>query len=285
MFNNFYNFKTNPFSETPNTSYFFKSKDHTLALRTLANMIDIGQGLSVLTGEVGTGKTLLCRVFLKICNANFNTGLILHPKLKSMDLLRVINDELGVPKDNKNRSYFHQKKQLSKHLQQLARQGQRSLLIIDEAQHMTEEGLESLSLLNNLEYESKKILHIILAGQPELQKIISSPGLEQLRHRIANRVNIESMASDEVSDYIHHRLFVSGGSSYIRFDSAAVELISKQSSNIPRLINIICQHAIEIGEHTQTRVINESIVKIALKKHPLLTAERPSHWMTKVLPL
>ena len=228
-----------PFGITPDTSFVYSAVAHQEALNTLFVAVSGGEGFVKITGEVGTGKTLLCRRFLASLDGGTVSAYIHNPMLEPRMLLLSIADELGIPLE-KYDYQFHLIKLLNDALLEIARQGKRVVVCIDEAQAMPLETLESLRLLSNLETEKRKLMHVILFGQPELDAKLADPSVRQLRQRIAFEYRLKPLTRDELQHYVAHRLRVAGyrGSNEL-FSAPAVKALHKASGGTPRVINIL----------------------------------------------
>tara|TARA_Y100001956_G_scaffold82452_1_gene103394 strand:- start:1828 stop:3438 length:1611 start_codon:yes stop_codon:yes gene_type:complete len=250
MYKQHFGFTELPFSIVPNSRFLFQSQRHKEAISRLSAGLGEGGGFAMLTGEVGTGKTTVARAMLRALDDNIQAGLILNPTFSNSELLEAICDEfaLDYPQDASL-------KQLSQCIHQFLldsySNGIQTLLVIDEAQHLSAEVLEQLRLLTNLETESQKLLKVLLIGQPELQQKLQMPQLRQLAQRITGRYHLLPLDSRETASYIQYRLTFAGGDAAL-FSSKAHKLIASQTMGIPRLINLVCDAALKqaysIGE-------------------------------------
>lgn len=229
-----------PFSITPDTSFFYAHSAHQNALNTLLVAVRIGEGFIKVVGEVGTGKTLLCRKFLSTLatDRNFITAYIPNPYLKPETLLMAIADELGIAySDDSNQHQLL--RALTKFLVDTYADNKRVILCLDEAQAMPVETLEALRLLSNLETEKRKLLQVVLFGQPELDTRLEDPSIRQLRQRISFSCKLAPLSLAEVEYYIAHRLSIAGYRGSRLFSPQAVKALYKMSGGIPRLLNIL----------------------------------------------
>ena len=242
MYNNFYGFKERPFQLVPNPAYLYLSRSHEEAMAHLVYAITQGDGFVEITGEVGTGKTTLCRAVLENLDQNTEAAYIFNPKLDSLQLLKAINDEFGIP--SSGNSVKELIDTLNAFLMKKKEQGRKVVLIIDEAQNLNKDVLEQLRLLSNLETTTSKLIQIILVGQPELGEMLDSHELRQLGQRITLSCTLTPLTFEETNDYISHRLQVASQKSSLRFSRAALRAIYKYSGGIPRLINIACDRAL-----------------------------------------
>ncbi len=258
MYSSFFSLKENPFGETPNTRFFFDADPHRRALDGLRRHIAAGRGFAVLTGEVGTGKTLLSRLLLKDVQSVTNTALILFPSLSAVELVASIADEFGLTSDlagpQRMKVYVDR---LYQFLLQSASQGRKTVLAIDEAHRLPLETLEVIRLLNNLETETEKLLQIVLLGQPELHDTLERQEIRQLTQRISFQASIRPLTLDETDSYVSHRLErAAGGSALVRFDLSAVRWVHEHSEGIPRRINQLCERLLVQAEGERTHLID-----------------------------
>ncbi|MFB3816397.1 MAG: AAA family ATPase [Candidatus Methylomirabilales bacterium] len=232
-----------PFAITPNPRYLYLSRQHREGLAHL--LFGIGQpgGFVQLTGEVGTGKTILCRCLLEQLPPEVDVALILNPRQTAAELLASICDELRVPYAAGNRSLKELVDGLYRHLLEAHGRGRRTVLIIDEAQNLTAGVLEQIRLLTNLETSTEKLLQIILIGQPELLRLLEQRQLRQLAQRITARCHLLPFSRPETRAYVEHRLRVAGGTPAL-FTPAALRAIHRLSGGVPRLINVLCDRAL-----------------------------------------
>ncbi|WP_229827035.1 ExeA family protein [Undibacterium macrobrachii] len=235
-----------PFGITPDTSFFFSFGSHLEALNTLLVAAQNGEGFIKITGEVGTGKTLLCRQFLKMLGDDFVSAYIPNPFLEPRTLLLVLADDLGIPQE-KDSEQHEVLKAINLHLLNLAKQGKRVLVCIDEAQALPIETLEAIRLLSNLETEKRKLLQIVLFGQPELDKRLARNDIRQLAQRISFHYRLRSLNWEETSFYIQHRLRVAGFSQIRLFSRSAIFVLWLASAGVPRMLNILANKAMMLS--------------------------------------
>jgi len=241
MYYQYFGLNEPPFSIAVNPRYLFMSPRHRDALAHLLYGVGAGGGFILLTGEVGTGKTTINRCLLEQIPQDTDTAIILNPALNAMELLASVCDELNIKYDQNN----HTLKTLTDHLHKFLldnhARNRKTVLLIDEAQHLEFDVLEQIRLLTNLETNSEKLLQIILIGQPELAQILARPELRQLNQRITARYNLEPLNLEETGAYINHRLQVAGMSpERVIFNSSVVRGIYKVTRGIPRVINVLC---------------------------------------------
>lgn len=262
MYTNFFGFKEKPFKLVPNPEYLFLSKSHEEALAHLNYAISQGDGFVEITGEVGTGKTTLCRALLGNLDKDTVAAYIFNPKLGPKQLLKSINDELGIAYDADNTKDLIDK--LNAFLLRKKAERKRVLILIDEAQNLTKNVLEQLRLLSNLETNKEKLLQIILVGQPELAAMLESYELRQLGQRITLRYLLRPLTRTETQEYIQYRLNIASQRKGIHFERAAVSHIYKHSQGVPRLINIACDRALltafGLNQHRITGAVAKSAI-------------------------
>lgn len=264
MYKKFFGFNERPFKLVPNPAYLFLSRSHEEALAHLAYAVIQGEGFMEITGEVGTGKTTLCRAFLEHLNDDTEAAYIFNPNLNSVELLKAINDEFGIPSDADSVKDLIDT--LNAFLIEQQTQGKNTILLIDEAQNLTNEVLEQLRLLSNLETAKHKLLHIILVGQPELKEKLDSHELRQLRQRISLSCQLIPLSFKDVRNYIQHRINVASGRPGIQFADAAYRSIYNYSQGIPRLINIVCDRALLTAFGLDQKEITQKIVRASIKE-------------------
>lgn len=258
MYCHFYELRERPFNVTADPAFFFSSRKHKEALAHLLYGVSQRKGIIVLTGEIGTGKTTLCRFFLNQLSKNVKTAFILNPSFSELQLLEAIVNDFGI--NAKGASRLRLVWKLNKFLLGESETGNNVILIIDEAQNLKPQLLEQVRLLSNLETEKDKLLQIILVGQPQLNNKLNLYDLRQLRQRIMIRYHISPLEPDEIKDYINHRLNIAGSVKRIKFTDEAIGLISNFSSGIPRLINMICDRALLAGFVAETHNIDSNII-------------------------
>jgi MSHA biogenesis protein MshM len=252
MYSNHFGLREAPFSITPDTSYFFTSPHSQEALNTLLVAAKSGEGFIKITGEVGTGKTLLCRKFIATVGPEFVTAYIPNPYLEPRTLMLALADELEVALE-KDVDQHQLLKSITHRLMDLAREGKQVLLLLDEAQAIPTESLEALRLLTNLETEKRKLLQIVLFGQPELNQHLQATAIRQLAQRITFHYHLGPLSRDDIEYYIAHRLRVAGYTGGRLFHRAAISRLYKASGGIPRLVNIMANKSLMLcfGEGKQ----------------------------------
>ncbi|NOR65247.1 MAG: AAA family ATPase [Candidatus Scalindua sp.] len=271
MYEEFYHFKENPFNVTSDPVFFFLSSCHSQAFSHLTYGIEHRKGILLITGEVGTGKTTLCRTLLdKYRNHkeyNVKTALILNPSFLDQQLLQLILRDFGIPGDFKNK--FDLVNALNKFLLEETGKGNNIVLIIDEAQNLGVEELEQIRLLSNLETEKEKLLQIILIGQPELCEKLELTSLRQLNQRITVRYHLLPLKREEIEKYINHRLRIASSKrsdNSVRFTNNAIDAIYESCKGTPRMVNIICERALLAGYTLETFIIDTKIINRCIKE-------------------
>lgn len=241
-----------PFGITPDTSFFFACSNYQEALNTLLIATKNGEGFIKITGEVGVGKTLLCRKFMASLDKGFVTAYIPNPFLEPRTLMLALADELEIPQD-KEVDQHRLLKAINHRLLVLAREGKRAVLCLDEAQAMPFETLEALRLLTNLETEKRKLLQIVMFGQPELDRKLQQEAIRQLNQRITFHYHLGPLTKDDMEFYVSHRLSVAGYTGSRLFNRAAVKALYVASGGVPRLVNILSHKALMLvyGEGKQ----------------------------------
>lgn len=243
MYQSFYGFKEMPFNITPDPKFLYLSPTHQEALQHLKFGIQEKKGFIVLVGEVGCGKTTLCRRFLNEIDAShFDTALILNPRVTETQMLKAILTELGETK--LARSQVDLVAQMNRVLLTRIDAGRDIVLIIDEAQNLSFDVLEQIRLLSNLETDKQKLLQIVLMGQPELKEILAREELRQLRQRILVHYELHPLSASDVDHYVHHRLSLAGGNGRPKFTRWALRSIHRGSGGIPRIVNNLCDKAL-----------------------------------------
>jgi general secretion pathway protein A len=286
MHEEYFGFSEKPFSLTPDPKYLYKSASHANAFELLQYAIRRREGFIVVTGDIGTGKTTLCRAVLEQLDRKTFTALVLNPFISEEDLLRLILQDFGVVSREEMRRgrLAGVSKQdlidtLNEFLLSLLPLKAGALLIIDEAQNLPRQVLEQIRMLSNLETDTEKLLQIVLVGQLNLKDLLRSPELRQLDQRVSIRYELKPLTREETSAYIAHRLTIAGGSSLVSFAPRALDRIHQHSSGIPRLINVLCDRALHGGYSAQTNRITPQIVNAAAGGLELATPERLPVWM------
>ncbi|WP_168205952.1 ExeA family protein [Geobacter sp. FeAm09] len=265
MYTKYFGFKEKPFTLTPNPRFIFLSKHHKEAFAHLLYGINSHYGFIELIGEVGTGKTTVLRTLLgQLQDKNYRTALIFNPSLTGVELLRSINNEFGI--DASSQYANELLAVLNRFLLEENSNGRTVVLVIDEAQNLDPATLEQIRLISNLETEDDKLIQIILAGQPELEHLLSKPELRQINQRIAVRYRLRPISMDETRAYIRHRMEVAGESGGVSFNRYAIKYIYLYTRGVPRMINILCDRALLIAYGDERRDIGASIVSRAIRE-------------------
>jgi general secretion pathway protein A len=268
MYENFFGFKEKPFKLVPNPAYLFLSKSHEEALAHLNYALSQGDGFVEITGEVGTGKTTLCRAFLESLNDRVEAAYIFNPKLGPKQLLEAINDEFNLPSDTtgpytSTKDYIDK---LNRFLIQKKAEDKKVILLIDEAQNLKRNVLEQLRLLSNLETNKDKLLQIVLIGQPELAELLNSQELRQIGQRITLSYQLAPLSYGETRDYIQYRLNVASHRVPVPFTRLAFRHIYRYAKGVPRLINIACDRTLLAAFGLNRTKITGRIAKAAIKE-------------------
>ncbi|CAM5782754.1 ExeA family protein [Rhizobacter fulvus] len=296
MYAPFFGLKHEPFSIAPDPRYLFMSERHREALAHLLYGVNGGGGFVLLSGEIGAGKTTVCRCFLEQIPRRTNVAYIFNPKLTVPELLQSVCEEFGIPKpapahggEPTVKDYLDP---LNEFLLKTHAVGQNNVLIIDEAQMLSAEVLEQLRLLTNLETNERKLLQIILIGQPELRDLLAKPELEQLAQRVIARYHLGALTEDETERYIRHRLSVAGMTVAMPFDAKSMQRIHELSRGVPRRINLLCDRAL-LGAYASGKgqvdraIVDKAAAEVfdrdgaGLRAH--LPANRRQFWNTAAL--
>lgn len=270
MYQAFYGFQEMPFNITPDPRFLYLSPTHHDALQHLKYGVQERKGFIVLVGEVGCGKTTLCRRFLnEIDTERFDTALILNPRVTETQMLKAILTELGETK--LARSQVDLVAQMNRVLLERIHRGRDIVLIIDEAQNLSFAVLEQIRLLSNLETDQQKLLQIVLMGQPELKEVLAREDLRQLRQRILVHYELHPLSLEDTRHYIHHRLTLAGGMGRPGFTPWALRAIHKGSKGIPRIVNNLCDKAMLSAFIRESDEVNYWDVRRAIRDWQRLT--------------
>ncbi|MDP1538277.1 MAG: AAA family ATPase [Burkholderiales bacterium] len=267
-----------PFGITPDTSFAYACNSHQEALNTLLVAVRNGEGFMKVTGEVGTGKTLLCRRFLAMLDARFVSAYVPNPYLEPRTLMFALADELGItlPRESDQHQLL---KELSRALLNFARQGKTVVVCLDEVQAMPQETLEALRLLTNLETEKRKLLQVVLFGQPELDARLAHAAVRQLRQRITFQYRLSALNAEEVDHYLAHRLRVAGYHGNRLFARAAVRRLHRASRGVPRLINIVAHKSLLLAFGEGLQQVLPQHVRDAAKDTPAAASNSRWRWL------
>ncbi len=266
MYQHYFGFTENPFSIAPDPRFLYMSERHQEALAHLAFGATADSCIILLTGEVGTGKTTICRRFLEGLDRTTEVAIIINPKLTVNELLAAICDEFRIHVSGPPLSARQLLSRLNNHLLQVHAENRQALLVIDEAQHLDRDVLEMLRLLTNLETDRHKLLKIILLGQSELAVMLAQPDLTQISQRITSRYHLHGLQRGDLAGYIRHRIAIAGGGRSRLFTDAAVKAIFEMTNGIPRLINSLCDRAL-LGAYSEGKErVDRRIVKRAARE-------------------
>ncbi|MBI3324412.1 MAG: AAA family ATPase [Candidatus Omnitrophica bacterium] len=259
MYLEFLGLREKPFSITSDPSFLYLSKRHREALSHMVFGIQERKGFIEVTGEIGTGKTTLCKALLRQLDTTTKTALILHSGLSELQLLQAIVQDFGMNPMRTNR--LHLFGQLSEFLIDQTKLGNNVVLVVDEAQNLTPRLLEQIRMLSNFETDKNKLLQIVLVGQPQLRDKLNLPSMEQLRQRIAVRYHILPLDLDEVGTYIEHRMRVAGSDGTLTWTEEAVQEVYACSKGIPRIMNLLCDRALLACYVFRVKTVDQSIVR------------------------
>ena len=273
MYDGYYGFREAPFSLTPDPKFAYSSKSHDKALQTILHALSRHEGLMVVTGDIGCGKTTLCRRLLPLLPERTFLSLILNPFLDADDLLKQVLEDYGLISSEElrrgslARATCHElARTLQEFANSLAQIKGTAVIIIDEAQHLPLRTLEQIRLLSNFETETTKLLQIILVGQSELEPILRLNEMRQLNQRVSRRIHIEPLQAHEVAPYVQHRLSTARSASSlpgVHFSDGALAALAPLSGGVPRIINLVCDRALEMGHVEGVTVIDRRLVLAA----------------------
>lgn len=263
MYQSFFNFKELPFAIVPNPKFYFLSERHKEALSHVLSGINGGGGIALLTGEVGTGKTMTMRALLARFPSESEVLTLLNPSINELELLQTLCDGFGIEYREED-SFKRLLSLVTQRLYENDERGVDSVLLVDEAQHLSPEVLEQLRLLTNIETVEHKLLKVILIGQPELQQLLRRNNLRQLAQRITERYHLLPLHDDEVKQYILHRLVCAGKLEPV-FDEGCFRVIAKKTGGVPRLINLVCDQALKVGFREGKQLISVDMIRRACR--------------------
>ena len=273
MYKDFFGLREYPFNMTPDPQFLYFSHNHRIALDLLQYGIRERKGFVLITGEIGAGKTTLCRALLNSLDESTKTALVLNPTLSDSQILRAITDELRLQPARTTKKDLYDA--INAFLLRELAANHNVALIVDEAQDLKPSVLEQIRLLSNLETEKEKLLQIILVGQPELRTLLGRDDLRQLRQRIVLRHHIGPLRDGEVPAYIAHRWHVAGGDHRLQWTEDALGLVAAHSHGVPRLINILCDATLMAAYVTESLVIDAAKVRLALAETELAVSSAP----------
>jgi general secretion pathway protein A len=267
MYEAFYGFREKPFNLTPDPKFLYLSEEHQEAFAHLEFGLRQRGGFIVVTGEVGTGKTTLCRYFLEKLDESTVSAFILYPALGTTELLRSVNRDLGIAREgDRERTDKELIDELHGFLLRARAEGKNTVLVIDEAQNLSRDVLEQVRLISNLETATEKLIQIVLIGQSELNEKLDRRDLRQLAQRITARYHLNPLSRKEMTHYVRHRLRVGGGLGRVDFTNWALYEIHRFSRGIPRLINLVCDRSLLAGYVLEKGEIDRSVVRRAVKE-------------------
>jgi general secretion pathway protein A len=277
MYLSHYQFQQLPFRNTPDPRFFYETPKHNEALANLIYAVEQRRGFVLLSGEIGSGKTLVTHLLLQHLEDHAQIALVRNTHLNSVQLIRLICDEFSIQvSDGADKATMLLS--INQFLIQQLSEDRLVVVIIDEAQNLSDKVLEELRMLSNLETSSEKLLQIVLVGQPELRDKVSQPHLEQLRQRIALSYHLEPLTLEEISAYIDHRLKVAGGDGQkASFTPEAIAKVARFSRGTPRIINGLCDNALLYGFTAKTHAIDEALIDKVLKHSMHLAPRQHSH--------
>ncbi len=264
MYQDFFRLSESPFAIVPNPKFYFLSERHKEALSHVLSGIEDGGGLALLTGEVGTGKTTTMKALLERMPEQSQVATILNPSVSVLELMQTLCDELGIAYARED-GFKHLNDAISAKLHDNDKQGIQTILLVDEAQHLMPDVLEQLRLLTNIETSQRKLLKVILIGQPELQEMLRQQHLRQLAQRITARYHLMPLTAQEVRQYILHRLSCADRLDPL-FDEGAFKVIARESGGIPRLINLVCDQSLKMAHRDSKQRITAKIATKASKE-------------------
>jgi len=273
MYEAFFGFREKPFNLTPDPKFLYLSAKHNEAFAHLVFGLKQRGGFMAVTGEVGTGKTTLCRYFLERLDDDTLSAFILYPSLGTTELLRSVNKDLGIPTEGESDKELIDC--LHEFLLESRREGKNIVLVIDEAQNLSRDVLEQVRLISNLETDTEKLIQIVLIGQSELNDMLAQTDLRQLSQRVTARYHLTPLTREDLTQYIRHRLAVAGGIGKVDFTAGALRAVHRYSKGIPRLINLVCDRALLGAFVYEKNEITGSIVRQAVKE---LEFTEPRPW-------
>lgn len=275
MYTAFYGLREKPFALSPDPRFLYLASSHREALAHLLYGIEQGEGFISVTGEVGTGKTTLCRTLLERLEGQIELAFLFNPSKSALELLQSICAEFGLPAEGLGRRNLMS--QLNKFLLEQKERRRRVLLIIDEAQTLSENTLEQVRLLSNLETSREKLIQILLLGQPELDRKLDERGLRQLRQRISVRWKLEPLGAPETLAYVRHRISVAAGEPKELFSESALREVHRRTGGIPRLVNQLCDRALLAGYAARAAQIGPNLIRAAAREIPDVRDPRDSY--------
>ena len=263
MYAAYFGLKENPFSLSPDARYLFLSEQHRDALNCLIYGIKEKKGFVLISGDIGAGKTTICRSLINSLDESVESALIFNTAISDLELLETVLNEYGIDFKGESMTRKNYIDVLNDFLLKNFAAGKSAVLLIDEAQNLSHSVLEQIRMLSNLETETEKLIQIILIGQPELNNTLMLPALRQLNERITVRYDLKPLSSPEVREYIQHRLKVAQGPGSLKFTNGAYNLVYNFTEGIPRRINALCDRSLLIAYTKNVSKINRGIVNLA----------------------
>lgn len=260
MYESFFGLKETPFSMTPDPRFVYYSRHHQEALSAMLYGVESRRGFMQLTGEIGTGKTTLCRTLLKKLGDSVHSSLVFNPRFSEFEILQVIVEDFGIKVAGKKRKdYFDA---LNRFLLSETERGFNAVVILDEAQILSPKALEQIRLLTNLETATHKLLQIILVGQPELKELLNRQDLRQVRQRITIRFHLPELSKEDLANYVGHRIKVAGSDRNV-FTEEALNMLYELSNGIPRIINVLADRAMLAAYARSSRIVDIPMIECA----------------------
>lgn len=281
MYLEHFNLTKAPFSLTPNTDFYCQLPTHQEALNVLLLSLGNGEGFIKIVGEVGTGKTLLCRLLLNALDETFITAYIPNPDLSADSLRIAVAKELGIPVEQEVCQHALVDA-INRQLLNLHQKGHRVVLLIDEAQCLSERCLEAIRLLTNLETEQEKLLQVVLFGQPELDVKLKQTSLRQLKQRITFSYYLKPLNAEEMDAYLCHRLAMAGYTYGTLFSLPARKLLFKASGGLPRLLNILCHKALMVSYGKGEKKVTHQAIKRAIQDTEIASSAQDNRWLLQL---
>jgi general secretion pathway protein A len=263
MYAAYFGLKENPFSLSPDTRYLFLSEQHRDALNCLIYGIKEKKGFVLISGDIGTGKTTICRSLINSLDDSVETALIFNTAISDLELLETVIVEYGIDFQGDSKTKRNYIDALNDFLLKNFSAGKTAVLLIDEAQNLSHGALEQIRMLSNLETDTEKLIQIILIGQPELNNTLKLPALRQLNERITVRYDLKPLSPQEVREYIQHRLTIAQGPGSLKFTNGSFHLICNLTEGIPRRINALCDRSLLIAYTKNISKITRRIVNLA----------------------
>ena len=276
MYTEFFGLSAKPFDLLPNPKFLYLSKGHRKALSYLQYGVQEHAGFTLLTGEVGSGKTTLLRDIINKISRDTTLAMIFNTRVDSQQLIAMINEDFGLQVDGKNKAQLLS--DLNDFLLNECSEGRQPIIIVDEAQNLSEDGLEEIRLLSNLEADDFKLVQIVLVGQPELKQLIAKPSLRQLRQRISISCHLNPLNREESEEYIFHRLATVGNRNCVTFLDGAMDRIYRFSGGVPRLINLLCDFLllsafVEESREIDIDLVNDAVSELSFEDASLALAD------------